>query len=183
MQRERMVSEAGFSLTEVAVAAGIFASALVGLADVFTQAVTAGLAARRTSYASLLAQQKLEELESLAFGLEPDGRPVTDTLSDTAQQPVARAGGTGLAPSPPDTLERDTGGFVDYVHVDGRRTADAAEGAPFVRRWAVTPAPDDAADTLVIQVVVTDRPGRTPSGGTRLAGEARVFTVRTRVAP
>lgn len=181
----RADADAGFSLVEVAVAAGIFASAVVLLSDLIVRSVTAGLAARRTTYAALLAQQKVEELEALAYGRDAGGAPTTDVASDTARVPASASGGAGLSSSAAASLDHDVPGFVDYVHPSGARASSPAGGAPFVRRWSIVRPPGWTDDGLVIQVFVTDRPGRAPGTvpGQRLDGEARVFTVRARLTP
>jgi hypothetical protein len=178
-------SDAGFSLAEVAVAAGIFASALVAVADLVARSVVVGVAARRTTYAALLAQQKVEELRALTYGYDPSGVPATDTASDTAQAPTSVGGGTGLTSSMASSLDRDEAGFVDYVRADGVRAASRDAGAVFSRRWSIVRPAGWADDGLVIQVYVTDRPGRTAARppGHRLDGEARIFAVRPRLAP
>lgn len=178
-------SDAGFSLVEVAVAAGIFAGALALVSDLVVRSLAAGLAARRTSYASLLAQQKVEELQALAFGRDAGGLPTTDAASDTARAPTSPSGGAGLSSSVPGSLDHDVAGFVDYVHFSGTRASGPADGAAFVRRWSIERPAGWADDGLVIQVFVTDRPGRAPglTPGQRLEGEARLFTVRSRLTP
>lgn len=166
------------------IAAGIFATALVALADLMTRAVVAGLAARRTTYAVLLAQQKVEELAALGYGYDAAGAAATDVSSDTAQSPTAASGGTGLMSSGA-SLDHDTFGFVDYVDGWGARRTSQADGGLFVRRWSIARPPGWADDGLVVQVYVSDRPARAPGAvpGHRLAGEARLFTVRARLAP
>ncbi len=59
--------------------------------------------------------------------------------------------------------------------------------AVFVRRWSVRPLPDDPADTLVLQVLVTNvtrdaSVQRGPGPRARLTGEALVTTMRTRTS-
>ena len=77
-----------------------------------------------------------------------------------------------LRAEPWESLERNTGEFVDYLDRAGA-TLEGAEGAaPFTRRWSVEPLPGDPANNVVIQVLV-----RTPRDDTR------IVTVRTRTAP
>ena len=76
-----------------------------------------------------------------------------------------------LRAEPWESLERNTGEFVDYLDRAGA-TLEGAAGAPFTRRWSVEPLPGDPANTVVIQVLV-----RTPRDDTR------IVTVRTRTAP
>jgi Tfp pilus assembly protein PilV len=58
------LDEAGFSLVEVLVATSLVAGALVSLAQLFVLAVMANDSARRTSEASVFAEQKIEQLRS-----------------------------------------------------------------------------------------------------------------------
>lgn len=147
-------SEEGFSLVEVLVAVGILASAVVAVAHLFTLSARANLGARRVSDASILAARKLEEL---------------------------RAEGE-LSPSPPEALQQNTAGYVDFVDALGNTLAGSslAPGATiYTRRWSIEPLPVNPADTVVLQVLVT--PFRDRGDVTvRLPEEARVATVRTR---
>jgi type II secretory pathway pseudopilin PulG len=62
MRTWRLSQDEGFSLPEVCVAAGLVATALVTLASLFTLSIDAVLTARDRTHATVLAQQKLEEL-------------------------------------------------------------------------------------------------------------------------
>ncbi len=153
--------EAGFSLVEVLVAAGLLATAVVALAQLFALSARANLAARRISDASILAARKLEEL---------------------------RAEGE-LSPSPPAALQENTAGYVDYVDAFGNTLADGGtpQGAAiYTRRWSIAPLPASSGEALVLQVLVTplrDRSDATAAGSSgRLPEEARIVTVRTRKA-
>lgn len=176
----------GFSLVEVIVAACLLAVALCTLAQLFVIGIQSNLDARRMTEATVLAQQKLEELRSLAWGIDEHGIPVTDTTSDTAADPVQRDGGTGLSASPPTALQANTPGFVDYVDRFGHKLGRAVSPPPsaiFARRWTIQPLSADPDRTLVIQVLVTPHFARGAADAgvvTRLPGEARLVTVRTR---
>jgi type II secretory pathway pseudopilin PulG len=180
-------SQDGFSLVEVLVAAGLLATVLVSLAELFALSARANLASRNTTYASILAAQKLEELRSLAWGFDPGGAAVTDTGSDTAVSPVAASGGTGLQPSPPGTLQANTGGWVDYVGRSGSKIGGGAappQNAIYTRRWSVEPRAANP-DTIVIQVLVTrnrNRGNADQGAVARLPEEARLITAKTRKA-
>lgn len=54
----------GFSLVEVVVATGLLATGLLALAHVMAAAVAANVAARNTTYATVLAGQKVEEMRA-----------------------------------------------------------------------------------------------------------------------
>ncbi len=149
-----MADERGFSLLEALIASVILVVALVSLAHLFGLAIRSNIAARSTTTATVLAQQKLEELRGLTW--------------------------TGLRQSPANALQENAPGFVDYVDQFGETReggADPPAGAIYTRRWAIDPLPA-GADTMVIQVRVM----RTALRGAvdRLPEEARLITVRTR---
>ncbi|MGH9348162.1 MAG: hypothetical protein ACRD26_12965 [Vicinamibacterales bacterium] len=54
----------GFSLVEAVVAAGLLATGLLALAHVMAAAAAAGVAARHVTHATVLAEQKIEELRA-----------------------------------------------------------------------------------------------------------------------
>lgn len=181
----------GFSLVEVLFALVVLSVAVGGLAQLFTVAARTTARARETTYAAVLAQQKMEQLRGLAYGFDPVGRPVTDTDSDIAVLPELPGGGVGLQPSPPGALAANTIGYVDYVDARGGLLggggAVAPRGTAYIRRWSIEPLPS-SGNTIVIQVLVTrarprdaanDRPR--PLG--RLPGEVRIVSVKTRKAP
>jgi hypothetical protein len=66
-------SEAGFSLVETIVATALLATAVVTLAQLFAVAVRRNLASRDTTYATILAVQKLEELREIAWDADQGG--------------------------------------------------------------------------------------------------------------
>ena len=149
-----MSDERGFSLIEALIATGILAVSLVSLAGLFGLAIRSNIAARSTTTATVLAQQKLEELRALPW--------------------------TGLNQSPANALEENTPGVVDYVDQFGEARgggADRPADAIYTRRWAIEPLPS-APDTLAIQVRVM----RTDAHGAvgRVPEEARLTTARTR---
>jgi type II secretory pathway pseudopilin PulG len=178
--------ERGFSLIEVVVAAGLLAASLMTLAQLFVLGMQSNLDSRRTTEATVLAQQKLEELRALAWGFDEHRIPISDTTSDTAAEPVQPTGGTGLRTSPSSALQANTPGFVDYVDRFGRKLGGGASlppGAMFTRRWSVQPLSAQPGATLVFQVLVTPhfvRGGADEGAVARLPGEARVVTVKTR---
>jgi type II secretory pathway pseudopilin PulG len=61
---EREPLEGGFSLIEVLVAAGLLVGSLAALAFVFVFATRANADAQHTTYATVLAMQKMEELRA-----------------------------------------------------------------------------------------------------------------------
>src|SRR3954470_2965350 len=178
--------EGGLALIEALVAAGLLAVALVTLCELFVAAMRSNLDSRSTTYATVLAQQKVEELRALTWGFDPEGIPITDTTTDTAVDPAQRFGGTGLSSSPATALHRNTAGFTDYVDRFGHKLGGGASPPPntaYTRRWSIAPVPSSSANTVVIQVLVTPRfeRGAAEDGAVRrLAGEARVVAVKTR---
>lgn len=120
----------GCSLLEVLVAISIFIVAVVSLAQLTALATGANLQAGRMSFATVIAQQKIEELltESPAPALSPAGA-LTSSLD----------------------------GWFDFVDRHGRTTgtgASAPVDSDYLRRWSVEPVIDSG--TLIVQVVVTD---------------------------
>lgn len=154
MSEQHVPDERGFSLLEALIATGILAVSLVSLADLFGLAIRSNLAARSTTTATVLAQQKLEELRALSW--------------------------TALSPSPPSALQDNTPGFVDHVDQFGETRgggADRSADAIYTRRWAIEPLPS-TPDTLVIQVRVMRNAVR--GAAVRLPEEARLTTARTK---
>ena len=84
----------GFSLLEVMVATAMLATALVSLAQLFALSTRSNIGSRNTTYAAVLAQQKLEELRSLAWGFDQVGLPISDFTTDTTVTPEQPLGGT-----------------------------------------------------------------------------------------
>jgi prepilin-type N-terminal cleavage/methylation domain-containing protein len=182
-------SESGFSLVEVMMAAALLGAALISLGQLFAMSTQSNLSARSTTYAAVLAEQKLEELRGLTWGFDAQGLPVTDTSTNTAVSPETALGGTGLTPSPPTALQENTPGYVDYVSMTGAKVGDGGETAPgdavYTRRWSIEPLPTNPNNTIVIQVLVTrvrDRGASDEGRVARLPDEARLATVKTRKA-
>jgi prepilin-type N-terminal cleavage/methylation domain-containing protein len=181
----RAEAEGGFSLIEVLVAVTILTVALTALAQLFAVSTRANSSAKATTHATLLAQQKMEQLRSLAWGFDAFGTPLTDSTTDIAVVPESAHGGAGLSPSPSDALRRNTTGYVDYLDgsgtVLGTGTTPPA-GTVYVRRWSVVPA--DPANTVVLQVMVTRHRHRgmaeAPTGGSPFPDEVRLISVKTR---
>src|SRR5947207_2572897 len=111
----------GFSLLEVLVATAILATALVSLAQLFALSTRSNIGSRNTTYAAILAQQKLEELRSLSWGFDQVGLPMSDITTDTTVTPEQPVGGTGLSPSPDSALQGNTTGYVDYIDSYGNK--------------------------------------------------------------
>ncbi len=172
--------ESGFSLIETVVALGLLAGAVISLAQLFALATESNFGARTMTYASVLAEQKLEELRALTFALDPSGVPLTDTDTDTAASLETAGGGTGLTPSPSNALSANTPGYVDHLDGFGGKLGGGSQppnGTSYTRRWSIRPLPADPANAIVIQVLVA-RSGRVAASG--LPGGVRLATVRAR---
>jgi prepilin-type N-terminal cleavage/methylation domain-containing protein len=179
----------GFSLLEVLIATTIVSVSLAALAELCTMSTRANSSAKTTTYAVILAQQKMEHLRSLTWGFDAIGLPLTDTATDTTVVPERNAGGKGLSPSPINALLQNTDGYVDYLDTFGHTLGGGvtpSEGAVYIRRWSIEPLPSNPDNTIVIQVLVTRRRNRgtdTATGATPLPDEARLISVKTRKAP
>jgi len=176
--------ERGFSLAETIVATALLGTALVASAHLFALSARSNLQARTTTFASVLAQEKMEQLRGLTWGTDELGLPVNDFTTNLAVDPPT-ADGTGLTPSPQNALADNVANYVDFVNADGRTVPQ--EEALYVRRWSIEPLPTNPNNTLVIQVFVFKSGGR-PSDGDdnfieRMPDEARLITVKTRKAP
>ena len=182
-------SEAGFSLIEATIATGILATALAALGQMFALSVAINMSARAGTYATVLAEQKMEQLRGLAWGYDSLALPLSDTSTNTALPVESPTGGTGLTPSPANALTDNVAGWVDYIDQVGN-TIGGGPTIPgrtmYIRRWSVEPLPTTSSDTLVLQVIVTTLVNRRDAGHVgstrRLRDEARLLTVRTRKA-
>jgi prepilin-type N-terminal cleavage/methylation domain-containing protein len=172
----------GFSLVEVLFALVVLSVAVSGLAHLLTVAAYTNARARATTYAAVLAQQKMEQLRGLAYGFDPGGGAVTDVDTDITAQPELPGGGAGLQSSPPGTLAANTVGYVDYVDASGASLGGAAAvpppGTTYIRRWSVE-APSvhgqhDGASGLVMRAGARDAAdNRSPLVDDRRTSEAR----------
>jgi type II secretory pathway pseudopilin PulG len=187
----RSTSQSGFSLLEVIVATSLLIVAVASLAQLFVISVRANASARATTYASVLAQQKMEQLRGLTWGFDTLGLPLTDTTTDVSVTPERTAAGRGLSSSPAGagTLGVNTDGYCDFLDGSGRWLAGGATapaGTIFVRRWSVEPLPTNPNNTIVLQVLVTRYRALVPADAVarqaRTADEARLVSVRTRKA-
>jgi hypothetical protein len=178
-------SERGFSILETLVAATILIVTLAGLAQLFMLSVRANTSAKATSYAALLALQKMEQLRGLTWGFDVQGLPAADTSTNVTAA-AAAGGGTGLTPSPPNALGRNTDGYCDFLDRHGRVIGGGMtppRDTAYVRRWSIEPLAAHPENTLVLQVFVS-RAGRTwaatDATGVRLPDEARLVSIKTR---
>src|SRR5690349_7755046 len=110
----------GFTIVEVLIAMMVIATMALGVATLFGLAIKATHAARNQTSTATLAAQKMEQLRSLTWGFDDSGQnlPVSDTTTNLAKTP-ADGTGEGLNPSPEDTLEVNTPGYVDFLDKGG----------------------------------------------------------------
>ena len=176
--------ESGFSFIEVCIALILLAIALSVVAQLFAVSLSAQDGARVQSMTTTLASQKMEELRALVWTVDQDGQPLSDRTTDLSVVP-ATAGGSGLAASPVNSLDVNTPRYVDFLDAQGMWVGTGASPPPrarYIRRWCIQPLPEDPADTVVLQVLVTtvvaDRHATAPRH--RLANDALIVTMRAR---
>jgi hypothetical protein len=179
---------------EVLIAMGVMAVGLVALAQLFALSTTANHSSKTTTFAVMLAQQKMEQLRGLTWGFDTVGLPISDVTTNSSVVPQAAgcptsgtAGqGTGLSPSPAGTLSGNVSGWVDYLDVNGCLLSGGStlpNQTLYIRRWSVEPLPTNPNNTLILQVLVTRRVDRGVANDgnvTRLTEEARVMSIKTR---
>ena len=91
-------------------------------------------------------------------------------------------------PSPSRSLAENIDGYVDYVDAQGCGLGGGAvppPGSTHLRRWSIATS-GVGGDTLVLQVLVTDRGIRTAAAedaGRRMPDEAVVVSVKARRSP
>jgi Tfp pilus assembly protein PilV len=164
----RIRDDAGFSLIEAMLAAGMLASLAAGAAQVFAVSARGSHIARVQTLAAVLAAQKMEQLRSLTWAHAPGGEPLSDTTTDLTSDPPTNDG-VGLQPAPAGTLDADVPFYVDYSSAAGVRV-DARDSAAYVRRWSVAPLASDPDNLLLLQVRVVIANG----------GDARLVTIKAR---
>ena len=184
-------SSRGFSLVEVMVAMGLLTVVSLGVAQLFALSTRANVIAKGATSTTAMAEQKLEQLRGLTWGFDMAGQglPVSDTTTNLTVNPPTHDG-SGLNPSPSDSLEQNTAGFVDFLDGGGNWVGTGMTPPPtavYLRRWSIQPLPTNPNNTLVIQVLVTpvtNEQARVESQytRTRMAGDALLVTVRTRKA-
>jgi uncharacterized membrane protein YhaH (DUF805 family) len=134
--RPRASTPEGFCLLEVVVATTTLIVALSALAQLLTVAALATRRARAMTLATVLAQQKIEDLV-----------------------PQASLVGAALPASSPDTLARNVDGYCDFVDASGRIVGlgtPTPVAAVYVRRWSIETLSTGAGVMLALHVLVTD---------------------------
>jgi hypothetical protein len=87
--------ETGSTLVEVLVASTILLTGVMAMGQLLTISTVSNTASRTDTFATVLAEQKLEQLRALAYGFDMAGLPVSDVETDTA---VARERAAGEHP-------------------------------------------------------------------------------------
>jgi len=145
-QEKSSFNSRGFSLIEVVVAMGLLTMVSLGVAQLFAASTRVNIIARGQTSTTMLAEQKLEQIRSLTWGFDTNGEglPVSDTTSDLTAYPSTQ-NGSGLNPSPADSLEHNSTGFVDFVDAGGAwvGTGDTPPGLwlprPVINSTSLTP--------------------------------------------
>jgi prepilin-type N-terminal cleavage/methylation domain-containing protein len=187
----RLATSRGFSLIEVVVALGLLTVVSLGVAQLFAQSAKANITAKGRTSTTALAEHKMEQIRSLTWGFDVTGQglPLSDTTTNLAAYPPQQ-NGTGLNPSPADSLEQNTAGFVDFVDANGTWVGTGTTPPPsavYIRRWSIQPLPTNPNNSLVIQVLVTPIANEharvaSPFTRTRMPGDALLISMKTRKA-
>jgi prepilin-type N-terminal cleavage/methylation domain-containing protein len=187
--RSKSSNADGFSLIEVVVAMAILTVVSLGVAQLFAASTRINIIARGQTSTTMLAEQKIEQIRAMTWGFDASGEglPVSDTTSNLTKSPADQSG-TGMNPTPADSLEQNTTGCVDFLDANGTwlgtgTTAPAT--AVYIRRWSIQPLPTNPNNTLVIQVLVTptaNEAARKITGNprARMPGDTLLTTVKTR---
>lgn len=174
---------AGFTLIEVLVATAVIAAGVSTAAGLAVVSGRANRLAEQRSMATRLARAKVEQVRSLAWTRDAAFATISDRSTDLASPPV-EAGGAGLSPSPPGTLDQDVPGHCDYLDMNGQWVAEGAKSpqAFWVRRWSIRPLSPDLPDLLRIEVGVEplQRVTRFARSAARPGEGARLVAIRTR---
>jgi prepilin-type N-terminal cleavage/methylation domain-containing protein len=180
--------EDGFTLAEVLIALVLVAITTIGVAPLIALAALSARTSHSRTWSCLLAASKLDELKTLSLAFDASGGPLTDTTTDASADPL-RAGGTGLGPSPPDSLDRNVPGYVDYLDGTGQWVGAGATrpaSAVYVRRWNIAPLPGDPANTVLIRIVVVPVVSGVAPGSkvvsTNQSGSPVLVAIKTRKA-
>jgi len=174
-------------LIEVLIASVVLSLTAAGVGALLTIALVSAQVARGQTFTSALAMAKLEQLRGLLWAFDMTGTPLADVTTDLTIDPPG-IGGVGLTISPPDALQRNAIGYVDFLDESGRWVGTGAQPprqAVYIRRWSVQPLGADPGHSLLLQVLVTSAARRASLADPRLIrlpGDALPVTVKTRKA-
>ena len=109
-----------------------------------------------------------------------DAKPVEAQLASVlAEQKLRELNGEPLSLSPDTALRENTNGFVDYLDKKGVVLGGGHTPRPrtaFIRRWSVSPAPQNPDAQVVIRVLIV------PKGSRQPIHPIHLMMVRSRVA-
>src|SRR4029079_9929324 len=134
-------SSRGFSLVEVLVAMGLLTVVSLGVAQLFALSTRANVIAKGQTSTTGMAEQKLEQLRGLTWGFDLSGQglPLSDTTTNLTVTPPTHDV-SGLNPSPSDSLEQNTAGFVDFLDGGGNwvgtGSTPPASAVDIIRGWS-----------------------------------------------
>ena len=94
-------------MLEVLVATTVLTAGIAALAQLFAISTRANFSAKMTTSATVLAQQKMEQLRGLTWGFDLVGLPLSDYTTNISVVQETPTGGVGLTPSPPDSLRTE----------------------------------------------------------------------------
>lgn len=176
-------SAVGFTLIEVLIALALLAGAGLALATVVLRASCEAAAARRQTIETTMAVERMEQLRGLTWGWDGASPParVSDATTNLSTA-ASSSGGRGLATSPPDSLDVNEDGYVDFADARGKWVGAGTMVPPeavFARRWRVSFVPS-VADALVFEVKVEPVGGGRSGSGP--ADSVRFVTVKGRKA-
>lgn len=178
------MTDRGFTLMEALVAMALLSVAALGGLQLVAVATEMMSRARAHSLAAGLASARLEQVRSLQFEFDTAGLRVTDLSTNVAEDPVS-SGGPGLSVSGAASLDGNVSGYVDFLDRNGTWLGAGGSAPPstaFVRRWSIE-LMGGSADLLVVQVLVRPVASGSAPGESRVAGEARLVTLRARSRP
>jgi hypothetical protein len=191
-------SQAGTSLIEVSIALAILLIASVGIMGLAAiSMVTTENQGHLMARASEYAQDKMEQLISLAFTDCQNGSPGPPTCANTATFPTTPTGGTGLAIGGSSNPAAPAAGYVDYLDFNGNPLpigVSAPANWYYIRVWQVsTPAGAPVFNDLSLgnistlkQITVTTKVRQGvagPGGGGGLAPQATMTSLMTYPRP
>lgn len=150
--------DSGMTLLETMISLSILMIAIIGIMSMASLSMTTTedqghLTARCTEY----AQDKLEQLNSLAYG---------DAQTDTTVFPAVSSGGTGLAIGGSSDPTSPTTGYVDYLDINGNLTTSTNQWF-YIRVWQIA-APAGTSNLKQLTITAEVRPGGLTAGGPAL---------------
>jgi hypothetical protein len=176
--------ETGLALVDAIAAALLISVAAASAAGLSVRSARDIADARLQTTAAAAATQKMEQLLSLAWAVDPasPGATIEDHAADLTAEPLA-GGGAGLSVG--GSIDAATPTHVDYLDVAGRWLGGGSPpaGAIFERRWRIAPVAAAPAGAILIQVFVTMAASPAlPASGAAHGGHVLLSTVRSRKA-